>query len=116
MVIKLSLSTEEYQELEAKAKEEKMILQDYIRAKLLSKKILSFDPEDAYNLALSKFKKNDTFSLPDVYGSIWQKLIEQNPNMAGVYGKKFDQYVETKTGLMCVDKTGRRAIYKKMCD
>ena len=117
MVIKLSLSTEEYQELESKAKAEKTTVQNYIRAKMLSKKVSSFDPEEAFDLALAKFKKGDTFSLPDIYGETrWQEIVEQNPNMAGVYGRIFWEYVETKTEIMCVDKTGRRAIYMKMCD
>lgn len=55
-VVKISLTDEEYQELEKLATDEKMSIQDFIRYKMLSQKNPSiFVPEEAARRALEKF-------------------------------------------------------------
>ncbi|MBP0964809.1 MAG: DUF1413 domain-containing protein [Oscillospiraceae bacterium] len=110
-IIKLSLTEEEYQTLESSAKEEKMTVQDYIRFKMLSKRVPTiFEPEEAVRRALSKFAKGEVFTLPDIYGEEWSKL---NPRMTGVFGKRFYNYVEPMSEIEFVGMTHdkRRAAY-----
>ncbi len=95
-VIKISLTENEYEKIDALAGSEKMTIQDYIRYKIFSKKSPSiFVPEEAENRALSKFSKGDVFSLPDIYGDDWIKL---SPRMTGVFGRRFFKYLEEKDG------------------
>lgn len=112
-IVKISLNDEEYTEIAAKAKEEKMTVQNYIRFKTLGKKVSPFDPEEAYSLALAKIEKNGTFTLPDLYEN-WEEMMKLNPNMAGVYGRLFGNYAESRTEIVAVDDTGRRTVYKRV--
>jgi len=112
-VVKISLTEEEYQELESLASREKMSIQDFIRYKMLSKKTPSiFTPEEAVDRARKKFKRNDDpFTLPDIYGDDWVKL---NPRMTGVFGKRFFNHVKTIKEIEYVGMSSdnRRATYK----
>lgn len=112
-VIKISLTEEEYQELESLANSEKMSIQDFIRYKMLSKKNPSiFTPEEAVDRALKKFKRGDEpFTLPDIYGNDWIRL---NPRMTGVFGKRFFNHIKTieKIEYVGMSSDNRRATYK----
>jgi len=112
-IIKISLTDEEYQELENLATGEKMSIQDFIRYKMLSQKNPSiFIPEEAVRRALEKFSKEDEpFALPDIYAELWCDL---NPRMTGVFGKRFFNYVKNISEIEYVGMTpdGRRATYK----
>lgn len=112
-IVKLSLTDDEYFDLQNLADEEKMSIQDLIRYKLLSKKNPSiFVPEEAVKRALEKFKKEDApFTLPDIYGDEWSNL---NPRMTGVFGKRFFNYLKTIDLIEYVGMTPdrRRATYK----
>lgn len=112
-LIKLSLTEEEFEELQILADKEKMSIQDLIRYKLLSKKNPSiFVPEEAVRRALEKFTVNDgVFTLPDIYGDDWENL---EPRMTGVFGKRFFNYLK-KIGIIeyaGMTDDGRRATYK----
>lgn len=114
-IIKISLTEDEYQEIEVLANNEKMSIQDFVRYKMLSKKNPSiFTPEEAVERALKKFKKSDeAFTLPDIYGDEWSNL---NPRMTGVFGKRFFNYLKNIDSIKFVGMTldGRRATYKIM--
>lgn len=112
-VVKISLTDEEYQELDNLALGEKMSIQDFIRYKMLSKKNPSiFVPEEAARRALEKFSNEDEpFTLPDIYGDSWSDL---NPRMTGVFGKKFFNHIKNIDEIEFAGMTpdGRRATYK----
>lgn len=88
-VIKVSLSEENYQELQESAQREKMSIQDYIRTKLLTQNTI-FTPEEAVKRALEKYDRGDCFTIPDLYGDDW--TMERG--IAGVFGKRFFNYIE----------------------
>lgn len=112
-VVKLSLTTEEFEILSEQAAGEKMTVQDFIRYRLLSKKNPEiFTPEEAQRRALEKFGVEDEpFTLPDVYGEEWEKL---NPRMTGVFGKRFFNHVKDSGSIEFAGMTagGRRATYR----
>lgn len=112
-VVKISLTDEEYQELDTLATDEKMSIQDFIRYKMLSQKSPSiFVPEEAARRALEKFSKEDApFTLPDIYDELWCNL---NPRMTGVFGKRFFNYIKNISEIEYAGMTpdGRRATYK----
>lgn len=112
-VLKISLTKDEYEELENLAKEDKMSIQDFIRYKMLSKKNPSiFIPEEAVRRAIEKFSSEDEpFTLPDIYDELWCEL---NPRMTGVFGKKFFNYVKNIDEIEYAGMTpdGRRATYR----
>lgn len=114
-IVKVSLTDDEYQELQGLADEEKMSIQDLIRYKFLSKKNSSiFVPEEAVKRALEKYKReNFPFTLPDIYGDEWSNL---NPRMSGVFGKRFFNHVKTIDSIEFAGMTpdGRRATYRIM--
>jgi len=112
-VVKISLTKEEYQQLENLATVEKMSIQDFIRYKMLSHKNPSiFVPEEAVRRALEKFSKEDEpFTLPHIYDELWRDL---NPRMTGVFGKRFFNYIKNISEIEFAGMTqdGRRATYK----
>ena len=112
-LIKLSLTDEEFEELQKLADVEKMSIQDLIRYKLLLKKNPAiFVPEEAVARALEKFTTDDEpFTLPDIYGEAWSNL---NPHMTGVFGKRFFNYLKTIDSIEYAGMTldGRRATYR----
>ena len=112
-VIKISLTEEEFRELEALAAKENMSVQDLFRYKLLAKKSPPiFVPEEAAKRALKKFSENDPpFTLPDIYGDAWFDLP---PRMTGVFGKRFFNYVATVDFIQYAGMTPnhRRASYR----
>ena len=110
--------TDEYKEkLEQAAEEMQMSVQDYIRYKLFGivETIFTVDEAvrriqngDFHNLD----KYSEGFTLPDVYGKDW--IIERGP--AGVFGRKFNEYVKAnpELGIVWIDedcKQRRRAHY-----
>lgn len=112
-VIKISLTEEEFSELETLATKEKMSIQDLFRYKLLAKKNPAmFTPEEAVKRALEKFSAEDPpFTLPDIYGEAWFDL---NPRMTGVFGKRFFNYTAAIDAIQFVGMTpnNRRAVYR----
>ena len=112
-LIKLSLTDEEFEELQKLADVEKMSIQDLIRYKLLLKKNPAiFVPEEAVARALEKFTTDDEpFTMPDIYGEAWSNL---NPRMTGVFGKRFFNYLKTIDSIEYAGMTpdGRRATYR----
>lgn len=88
-VIKISLTEEEFRQLEELAAQQGMSIQDLFRFKLLNKKNPSiFTPEEAMRRALEKFSSKGPgyrFTLPDIYGSDWSKLPSR---MTGTFGKQ----------------------------
>lgn len=114
-VIKISLTEEEFSELEALAAKEKMSIQDLFRYKTLAnakKNPAMFTPEEAVKRALEKFSAEDPpFTLPDIYGEAW---LDLNPRMTGVFGKRFFNYTAAIDAIQFVGMTpnNRRAVYR----
>lgn len=111
-VIKISLTEEEYQELKKLADDKKLSIQSYIRSQFFAVNIPPiFTQEEAVKRALAKFKKDEQFTVPDVYGDEWHKLT---PRMTGVFGRRFFNYVKTIKEIEYVGPTpdGRRSVYK----
>lgn len=87
--VKFTISEEHYEELCKRAENEKLSVQDYIRRELFSD-YSTFTPQDAVNIALSKYSKGDNFTVPEIFGDKWTL-----PNgVAGQFGKKFYKLVE----------------------
>lgn len=110
-VVKLTLNDEYYQRLKEMADAENKSIQDYIRDKIFNLSTI-FTPEEAIRrIQNGNFESPEGFTLPDVYGDDW--TIERGP--AGVFGKKFYNYVIKKPelGIRFKDmgKYGRRAVY-----
>lgn len=88
--VKFTISDEDYDDLRNRAGSESLI-PDYVRKQLFPGQVL-FTPQDAVNLALSKYAKGDRFSVPELFGDNWNL-----PNgMAGMFGKKFFALIEEK--------------------
>ena len=113
-IVKLTLSKEAYDELDALAKEKHQSIQDYIRSKVFGESIFTVD-EAIRRIQSGNYDDTtlylDGFELPDVYGSDW--TIPRGP--AGVFGKSFFNYVvdNPDLGIKFKDmgKYGRRAVY-----
>ena len=110
-VVKLTLNDEYYQRLKEMADAENKSIQDYIRDKIFNLSTI-FTPEEAIRrIKNGNFESSEGFTLPDVYGDDW--TIERG--LAGVFGKKFYNYVKKKPelGIRFKDmgKYGRRAVY-----
>ena len=110
-VVKLTLNDEYYQMLKDMADEENKSVQDYIRDKIFNLNSI-FTPEEAVRrIQAGDFTNSDGFTLPDVYDIDW--TIERGP--AGVFGKKFFNYVNDNPDLGIrfkdMGKYGRRAVY-----
>lgn len=89
-VVKLTLNDEYYQRLKEMADAENKSIQDYIRDKIFNLSTI-FTPEEAIRrIQNGNFEFSEGFTLPDVYGDDW--TIERGP--AGVFGKKFYNYVK----------------------
>lgn len=88
-VVKFSLSDEYYEKLEEMAMNDGVSIQDYVRNRLFNLKTI-FTPAEAVERALKKYKKGDTFTLPELYDEEW--TIPRG--VAGVFGKQFFNYVE----------------------
>lgn len=87
--IKFTISDENYQELITRANGQS--LQDFIRSVLFPDQTNPITPELAVIKALSKYKKNDTFTVPEIFGDEW--CI---PNgYAGVFGRRFYKLVSS---------------------
>ena len=84
--IKISVSDANYNNLVTRAGGDS--LKTYIRSVLFPGQI-PITPADAVQRALNKYKKGDTFTVPEIYGAAWDL-----PNgMAGQFGKKFYKLV-----------------------
>ena len=111
-IVKISLTEKEYKELKKLADNSKLTIQDYMRSQLLSITIPSvFNPEEAVKRALTKFKKGERFTLPNIYDEEWHELT---PRMTGVFGKRFFNYVKKINDIEYIGPTsdGRRSLYK----
>lgn len=111
-IVKLTLNDEYYEKLKIMAQAEQKSIQDFIRDTIFQIDTI-FTLEEAINRIHQKeYKIGDEFELPDVYGEDW--TIERGP--AGVFGKKFFNYVNAnpQLGIEFKDmgKYGRRAVYK----
>ena len=87
-VVKVSLNDALYQELMAKAKQQGISIQDYIRSQLSDQQEF-FYPEKAVQMALQKYRPGEQFTLPMVYGDEWKAKRGE----AGVFGRRFDQCI-----------------------
>ncbi|MBQ4564442.1 MAG: hypothetical protein IJA58_08165 [Lachnospiraceae bacterium] len=89
--IKFTISDDLYNELCIRATNAKLSIQDYIRLELFGDSN-TFTPQDAIDLALSKYSKGDFFTVPEIFGSAWNL-----PNgVAGQFGRKFYTLVEAE--------------------
>ncbi len=113
-IVKLTLSKEAYDELDALAKGRNQSIQDYIRSKVFGETIFTVDEavkriQEGQFDVLSLYP--DGWELPDVYGDDW--TIPRGA--AGVFGKNFYTFVEAnpELGIKFKDmgKYGRRAVY-----
>lgn len=108
--VRFALSDEYYERLLEMAKHDGVSLQDYIRNRLFNFTTI-YSPAEAVRRALEGYKKDETFTLPDLYPNEWD--LQRGP--AGAFGKQFFAYVEKE----CPDKIkfngmvdwGRRAQY-----
>lgn len=83
VVVKFSLSHDNYEALCDRARADNLSVQDYIRGQLFPGQI-TITPQDAINLALA-YPSGKTFTVPELFGTAWNL-----PNgMAGQFGKKF---------------------------
>lgn len=111
--VKFTISDENYKELSDRATNLKLSIQDYIRRELFSD-YNTFTPQDAVNIALSDFSKDDTFTVPELFGDAWNL-----PNgVAGQFGKKFfalvdEEYTSQIHFTENYNKKGH-AIYKRL--
>lgn len=109
--------TDEYKgKLEQAAEAMQMSVQDYIRYKLFDVKTIFTVDEAVRRIQNGDFNDSEKypegFTLPDVYGKEW--VIERGP--AGVFGKRFNEYIEAnpELGIVWIDKDckqRRRAHY-----
>lgn len=110
-VVKFTLSEEYYQQLEEMAEDNNQSIQDYIRNTLFQINTI-FTPEEAVRRIQQGDFEGREFTLPEVYGDSW--TIERGP--AGVFGKKFYNYIEDNPDLgiefVNMGRYGRRATYK----
>lgn len=109
--VKFTISDENYETLCNEATELKLSVQDYIRRKLFSE-YNTFTPQDAVDRALTNFEKNNTFTVPEIFGDEWNL-----PNgVAGQFGKKFNALVvsdySTKIHFTGNYDSKRHAIYE----
>ncbi len=110
--VRFALSEAYYEKLKKDADEAHLNIQDYIRRKLFQIEN-PFTVEEAAGRIQKQGKRlrNQTFTLPDVYGEDW--TLERGP--AGVFGKNFFQYIESHPELGIrfagMGKYGRRAEY-----
>ena len=111
MLIRFSVTDDEYRILLDAAASESMSIQDYIRSTLLGDRTDSlFTPGRAVELALSKFKEGDSpWSLPDVYGDLWSSLDQK---LAGPFGKRFYNHIKNIDKIEFVGMDKRRATYR----
>lgn len=112
-VIKLSLSEEQDLELLEKAQNAKMTKQDFIRKKIFEDNPNSiFNPEEAERRACESFQKGEQFSLPRLYGGDWVEMEARN-GMAGVFGKRFFEYVKKYSDkIKFIKMVNNRALYE----
>lgn len=112
-VYKLTLNDEYAKKLEEMAKKEGVSVQDYIRNKLFDCETI-YTPAEAVKRIMKKYKCNDCFTLPQVYGDDWN--IQRGA--AGVFGKQFFNYVveECPDTIKFVGMVnyGKHAQYKKI--
>ncbi len=110
-IIRISFSDSEYAELEGKAKLEGLTVQDYIRELAFGKYSTIYTPEEAEKRAKKIMKIGDVFSLPDLYNT--EEWIKLSRGEAGVFGKRFFNYVEQKSEVIVFNRMiNRRATYK----
>lgn len=111
--IRFDLNDEYKEKLEQAAEAMQMSVQDYIRYKLFDVKTIFTVDEAVKRIQNGDFHNLDKypegFTLPDVYGKEW--VIERGP--AGVFGRRFNEYVEDnpELGIRLKNKNGRRACY-----
>lgn len=71
-----------------------------------------FTSEEAVKRVQKGNFKNIEFSLPDIYGTVWQQL---DPDCAGIFGREFNRYIikYPNYGIKYIGKKGikPRAIY-----
>lgn len=109
--IKFSLSDKDYKDLQTRANNEGMTIQDYIRYKLFNRKT-QFTVEEAVRRAQNRKVEDELFTLPDLYEGEWTLAR----GMAGVFGKNFYSHITENPELgirfesMCPVK--RRAQYR----
>lgn len=89
VTVKFTLSDALYKELESRANDNKLSVQDYIRMELFGAQA-DFTPQKAVALALKKYSPGETFTVPELFGDSWNL-----PNgLAGQFGKNFCKLVE----------------------
>lgn len=117
-VVRFALEDSKYDELIVAAEKAGKSVQDYVRGVLFpDEPIYSFDAAQAVSVALKKYNKGETFTLPDLYSqSEWEMLTCQT-GTAGAHGKRFNKYIEEHCigqieMLEEIDKATRRAVYK----
>jgi len=91
--IKLTLSDENYEKLKEKAGNSS--LQNYIFGLLFPEQVTNITPENAYNLALKKYKPGEKFSVPEIFGDKWTLGI----GFSGAFGRQF---------FLLTDRTGSK--------
>lgn len=92
--IRFAVSEEYSRRLDREAERLGCSVQDYIRIKLFDEPSI-YTASEAVRRALEKYKKDETFSLPDLYEN-W----DLQRGAAGAFGKQFFAYVENN----CSDK------------
>lgn len=110
-VIKFSLSEPDFKDLQERAQQEDMSIQDYIRKSLFNSTTI-FTPTQAVNKALNKYNKGDCFTLPELYGDDWSL----QRGASGVFGRRFFTHVTNnfsdKIQFVGMTNYGRHAQYK----
>ncbi len=110
-IIRISFTDSEYAELEEKAKPKGLIVQDYIRELAFGKYSTIYTPEEAEKRAKKKMKSGDIFALPDLYTQ--EEWIKLSRGEAGVFGKRFFNFIEQKSNTIVFNgMKNRRASYK----
>lgn len=112
-VYKFTLNDEYSQKLEKMAKEDGVSVQDCIRNRIFNLTTI-YTPVEAVKRAIKKYKKDECFTLPELYGDDW--TIQRG--VAGAFGKQFFNYIkhECPEKIQYVGMTdyGRHAQYKKL--
>ncbi len=91
-VLKLTLNQEYYDIIQDAADKQGISMQEYIRNKIFDEEESIYNPKEAVTRAYEKYGVNDYFTLPELYGDSWNIAR----GVAGVFGKQFFEYVQTK--------------------